>query len=162
MMTLNQFRATRTECADLGEAMRADYFELSPRAGFMYAGDAYIEKESDGSFLLTLHNEQYADTDIAPLEARLYAWALTECPDDMGVTTKDENALIAALVAYTPQCALESDARYICSIADTVEAITGTGHDNISWIAECLRRKNEKRINDALQEKLRIVQERKS
>ncbi len=85
-VTLADFRASRKECADLGAAMNADHFEDAPRAGFIYDGDAYIEKERDGTYFLTLNNSQWASADLAELEALLYAWAITECPDALGVS----------------------------------------------------------------------------
>lgn len=45
MLTLEQFRATRTQCDDLGEALQDCRWqhEAKPARGFLYVGCLYIE-----------------------------------------------------------------------------------------------------------------------
>lgn len=123
MMTLEQFRATRTECADLGERFGAEYFDKAPRAGFVYAGEAYIEREPDGSFYVRLYRDDYASNNLAELEARLYAWALTERAEDMGVNLCDWREFLSALVEGEAPHVTDSLADYRGSIAETVMAV---------------------------------------
>jgi hypothetical protein len=82
MKTFREFQATREECADLGARMGADYFEKSPRAGYLYAGSCYIEREPDGTFYLLLHRAEYRSPELEKLEAILYSWAITEFPEE--------------------------------------------------------------------------------
>jgi hypothetical protein len=88
-MNFKQFQQTRRPVADLGKEMNAEYFDKSPRAGFMYDGDCYIEKEDDGTFYLILHRDEWTSANLEELEAILYAWCLTECPDGMGMEVDD-------------------------------------------------------------------------
>lgn len=86
MMTLDQFRATGTDCADLGETLGDECLAWSP--GRIYDSGLYIEHWTDGrsgiapphgpTWLLTLFNEQWCG-DLADMEQRLYQWACVEC-----------------------------------------------------------------------------------
>lgn len=99
MKTLSDFIATREACADLGARMGAEYFNKTPRAGFVYDGDCYIEQEPDGSFYLILHRDEYTAATLAELEPILYAWAVTECPDSLDIPD-DVHAFVCRLQDY--------------------------------------------------------------
>jgi hypothetical protein len=96
MKTLADFIATRKACADLGTQFGAEYFDKSPRAGFIYAGDCYIEREDDGTFYLLLYREEYRAATLAELEPILYAWAIAEFPDEFDIDS-DVHAFICEL-----------------------------------------------------------------
>lgn len=82
MTSLDQFRATGIDCADLGEALRDD--SLSGTSGRLYLGVLYISRWEDGrhgtaptngpTWLLLLGNAEIEGT-LLDLEARLYEWA---------------------------------------------------------------------------------------
>jgi len=96
MKTLVDFIAAREACADLGARFGTEYFDKSPRAGFVYAGDCYIESEDDGTFYLLLYREEYRAKTLAELEPILYAWAISEFPDEFDIPA-DVHAFICAL-----------------------------------------------------------------
>jgi hypothetical protein len=84
IMTLDQFRASGSDCADIGKAV--DDVALEGTSGRVYLGALYIERWDDArdgiapphgkpTWLLTLENNQY-DGDILELEARLFLWAI--------------------------------------------------------------------------------------
>lgn len=89
MTGLSAFVATREDCADLGERLRADFYDedgIDPckRAGFIYEGDTYIERTKCGRFYLILHNQEWISENLAELESTLYSWWMTEFqPDSM-------------------------------------------------------------------------------
>ena len=84
-MNLEQFRATRTECADLGAHPNfdADWFldaEGKPAkvSGFVYADDCCIQRLDDGRFYLLIANTETVSSDLAELERTLWQWAVDE------------------------------------------------------------------------------------
>lgn len=81
-MTFSDFQKSRRECADLSQIVS----DIEGQ-GFVYAGDAYIEKCEGGEYMLTLHNQGWMtpDTSLEFMEAILYSWCLSECPDGMGL-----------------------------------------------------------------------------
>lgn len=85
MKTLADFIASRSYCADLGERFDAEFFEDAPRAGYVYAGDFYIEQERDGTFYLILGRCEYRADALHELEPVLYAYAITEAPEMFGL-----------------------------------------------------------------------------
>lgn len=99
MKTFREFQATREECADLGARFDAEYFDKSPRAGWVYTGDCYIEREPDGSAYLILHREEYGAPTPEALEPILYAWAVTEHPEEFGMTD-DVHRFLCALQSH--------------------------------------------------------------
>lgn len=74
--TFEQFVESRVSCDDIGYAIGDVGLEKS--VGYVYLDHLYIESLSDGTFLLTLGNEQYEDTDLTKLERMLYEWAIGE------------------------------------------------------------------------------------
>jgi hypothetical protein len=81
MMTFAQFQATRTECADIGAAIGADFG--GQVSGLLYAGQLYIEKLAEnfaasGCYQLVIFNEQWVSNDLAMLERRLYDFGRDE------------------------------------------------------------------------------------
>jgi hypothetical protein len=93
-VTLSDFRASREYCADIGERLGLDFGSETPRAGYIYDGDCYIETGADGSLYLligradwkwTVGTGNMRGTALAHLEAILYCWAVGECGDEFGV-----------------------------------------------------------------------------
>lgn len=93
MTTLDQFRATGRDCADLGDALKMDMGVEHPVAGRLYADSFYIEDcrswEHDpatpqGRWCLTLERNPWMSDDLAALERRLYLWVLDESPEWRG------------------------------------------------------------------------------
>ena len=76
IMTFEQFKATRTACADLGEAIGADLDGV--RSGYLYVGCLYIEKMKDGRFYLQIGNCERIESSIEPLERELYEFGCDE------------------------------------------------------------------------------------
>lgn len=74
-MSLEQFRATRLECANLSDHIGDE--SLEDEAGFLYVDALYIRKNDDGSLWLLLGRDETTGT-LAELEATLYEWALCE------------------------------------------------------------------------------------
>lgn len=78
MLTLEQFRATGKEVADIGLYDGGD----AVRPGMVYMdGRLSIEKTRDGRWLLCIGNMEKAAVDLPSLEAMLYAWAFDEYGD---------------------------------------------------------------------------------
>lgn len=85
MKALADFIASRRYCADLGERFGAEFFEDAPRAGYIFAGDFYVEQERDGTFYLILGRCEYRADALHELEPVLYAYAITEAPELFGL-----------------------------------------------------------------------------
>lgn len=85
--TFEAFQASRVETDDLAHAsnnIAPEWFEDEHRnvrkaAGFIYGGDCYIERRTDGRFLLVLGTDMTVDADLETLERKLYEWAVDEC-----------------------------------------------------------------------------------
>jgi len=80
MTTIEDFRATRKWCEDLGAALkdgRWDY-EAKPATGYLYCnGQLYIEQNADGRFMLVIGSMDWIDS-LDALETRLFRFAQTE------------------------------------------------------------------------------------
>jgi hypothetical protein len=78
MMTFEEFKATKTECEDLGSALSDTMLQGS--TGLMYLGALYIEHDTrpDHSYILTIGREQTPSNDLDALERDLFAWAMSE------------------------------------------------------------------------------------
>ena len=74
-MTLEQFRATGRDVADL-QTVDPNAFD-APSPGRVYAGDLYIEYAGGEGAFLTLGNEQLVGT-LEELEAELYDFGVRE------------------------------------------------------------------------------------
>lgn len=120
-MTFTDFQATRTVADNLRDITRDD--SVNP-TGFVYAGNAFIEFCDDGAQMLTLYNEGWITpgTSLEKMEAILYAWCLTECPDDMGVT----NAVHRFLCELQDAMGLEKFADAM--LANRAEPMEGVCH----------------------------------
>lgn len=127
MLTIDQFRATRTECADLGAHIRD--FGLGGIRGYVYTDDVYIAICDDGEFCLTIWNDSVKSADLADLERMLYTWCLMECPEDMGITRADVVELIDALCEGEAPRSTDTRADYEARIADYVNGILSDGTD---------------------------------
>lgn len=80
-MTLDQFRATMRASLDIAADCDAANFVEQGTAGLIYADSAYIEAGPEGSYLLTIFNEQYVaddDAGLAELERKLYEFLVGE------------------------------------------------------------------------------------
>lgn len=87
-MTFEQFRATRTVCADLTKAFPGMCWEDGPAAsGLVYLDELYIEDvkphwaetaRKRGKWYLILCNEEFVSDDLTLLERRLYEYAKSE------------------------------------------------------------------------------------
>ena len=89
MMTLEEFRATRTEVEDLGQAFADDQVDNweEPTAGYIYTfthgtdeARFYIEKHADGRVYLILERSEWLEPpeQLPLLESLLYNWAHDE------------------------------------------------------------------------------------
>ena len=87
-MTFEQFQSTRTECDDLGAVLSNGFWDDAekPAKGFIYCGNLYIEKVQDhwpaaaksaGQYHLLIANCEWIDYELAPLERRLYEFAVS-------------------------------------------------------------------------------------
>lgn len=112
MKTLEQFRASRVETADIAKLLEERnpgidhglYPEDGPLAGYVYDGDCYIYKMDDGRVVLTVYNHEVTrpNADHLPeLEARLYEWSITECfLSDETVFDRDEGFTIVTACTF--------------------------------------------------------------
>jgi hypothetical protein len=85
VMTIEQFRATRTECSDLGADLSDEC--LTGTSGYLYCGVLYIERfgphcpedvRRRGAFHLLLGRDEWVTDDVAKLETILFAFAQRE------------------------------------------------------------------------------------
>lgn len=74
MMTLEQFRATGRDVANLADE---DLCVEGPGRVYLYESGPFIERINDG-WMLTIFNDTKLSDDIAPLEADLYEFARDE------------------------------------------------------------------------------------
>jgi hypothetical protein len=88
-MTIEQFRASRQWCDDLGAKLKDASFEQDGKKarGWIYLDALFIERvENDwpeatrrrGDWHLILGNAEYISFDIFELERRLFDWAVSE------------------------------------------------------------------------------------
>jgi hypothetical protein len=82
-MTLEQFRAIKVYCGDLGAALNDSHWapEEAPGIGWLYMGRLYIETLPPGSphrWMLTIGNDSEMSNDLAGLERKLYEFAVSE------------------------------------------------------------------------------------
>lgn len=95
MMTFDQFRATRTKCADLGATLGDARWEHDPvpATGFVYLDCLYIEDVKDhwpdktrasGRYYLILERDEIIADNLTKLEWKLYEFARDSgyCDDD--------------------------------------------------------------------------------
>lgn len=124
MMTFEQFQATRRESDDLARDVPDQWMGDADetRAGLIYDGDTYIERDGD-TYTLTLYNQSWATPNLAELERRLYTWAILECPEDMGVTVDAMPQLIDALIEGEEPHPAQTRAGYEANIAAYVNDI---------------------------------------
>jgi len=96
MITFEQFQASRTRCADLGERIADAHWddEPVPATGNVYLACLYIADvlphwpeaaRNQGRWYLIIDRDEYITDDLALLERRLYDFALSEgyCDDDL-------------------------------------------------------------------------------
>lgn len=76
MMTLEQFRATGRDVADLREALGDVWDEVRP--GRVYAGNLHIEGSESAGWCLTIYNESWAYDPLEVYERRLYEFGVEE------------------------------------------------------------------------------------
>jgi hypothetical protein len=87
-MNLEQFRATRTICNDLGTVLNDSRWNDNGEAGtgFLYEGMLYIENvtaawpetcQKQGKYYLILERDEYISDDLADLEAKLYRFGIS-------------------------------------------------------------------------------------
>ena len=79
-MSIEEFRAGRQWCTDLGKALQDARWEheSQPASGWLYCnGQLYIEQIDDGRFMLVIGNLDWIE-DLASLEQRLYQFAMSE------------------------------------------------------------------------------------
>lgn len=127
-MNFQEFRATvkRVESLAAYAAEHMGFETDDTRAALVYSGVAFICVNADGTYDLLLHNAQWVTANLAELEARLFVWCQTECPDDMGLSDDahralcqrldggDGEAIIAELIAE-PQT-LEQEYAHWCDV----------------------------------------------
>ena len=89
-MTVEEFRATRTWCADLGKHFADARWddEPLPAQGWLYLDQLYIEQRpaagwsnpgvAQGEWLLIIANCGWIEDDLAALEQKLYEFAVSE------------------------------------------------------------------------------------
>lgn len=75
MKTLQQFIATRTVCADLGQAPYATP-DMAGQSGWLYLGSLYIINSSAGPW--TMLDRDGVVGELSAVEAQLYLWACRE------------------------------------------------------------------------------------
>lgn len=75
-MTLDQFRASGRDVANLGAELDDECVDGVPGRVYAHEAGPYIERFGEG-WLLTLGNCQFEEP-LADLEARLYDWAVSE------------------------------------------------------------------------------------
>lgn len=75
-MTLDEFRATRRECVDIGDALNDE--GADGVAGYIYADMLWIERTRDGGYHLLIGNSSELGTDLGAFEARLYEFGCSE------------------------------------------------------------------------------------
>jgi hypothetical protein len=78
IMTIEQFRASRRDCPDLGAFFKDSTLEGVP--GFLYGptgAETYIEK-TGACFVLLLDRDIIKENSLSTLERRLYPWAKAE------------------------------------------------------------------------------------
>jgi hypothetical protein len=69
-MTFHEFQATRTECNDLGKAMREE--TLMGVQGFIYADACWIERVAAEEYTTILGRSDSGSAGLARLERMLY------------------------------------------------------------------------------------------
>ena len=77
MLTLTEFRATRTSESDLPARLGIDPDSVA-KTGYVYAGDTYIEDNPDdprGKYYLLIERSDWISNDLEELEAILWAMA---------------------------------------------------------------------------------------
>lgn len=84
MKTFAEFTASRVYAPDLRTAFNDNVFEPNT-AGYVYGGDCHVEQLPDGRYRLQWLNDEHVADTVEELEPVLYAYLLTECPDEMGV-----------------------------------------------------------------------------
>lgn len=93
MITIDQFRATRRESADLGSEPDIQDESLQSVAGWVYLDCLFIERMANGNVCLRIGNwEEIApESGLAFVEANLYEWACDEgyCDDDASDLARD-------------------------------------------------------------------------
>lgn len=87
-MTFEQFQNTKAWCSDIGELIQDARWNGEPPArGCVYLGCLYIEEVQDhwpeatktrGKWHLILNRDEYVSNDLAALERKLYAFAVSE------------------------------------------------------------------------------------
>ena len=105
-MTFAEFQSTKRYCDDLCEVLDFDAYDKEGEPllrGFIYSNDCYIEWVASGVYRLTIYRDIYESANIEKLEAMLYAWALTELPNEMGVPESVHEFLCALQDTMTPQ-----------------------------------------------------------
>jgi len=77
MLSFREFQATRTKCADLDSALRADLGGDGPSSGFLYAdGTCFIQDVIDAgkpTYLLVIERLNWLTDDLEELEKILWA-----------------------------------------------------------------------------------------
>ena len=75
MMTLEQFRATGRDVANLNDE---DLCVEGPGRVYLYESGPFVERLEDGRWMLNIFNYSEISEDIAPLEKELYEFARDE------------------------------------------------------------------------------------
>lgn len=76
-MTIEQFRATGRDVADLGAEVGEEFFEgLTAGRVYLTEGGPYIERDGD-KWALTIENQSWAGEELAMLEEHLFDWCQT-------------------------------------------------------------------------------------
>lgn len=107
-MTFEDFQATREDCGDLGKRMQDASFE-SGEGGYVYLdGGRWIQRLADGSYYLLIGRADWIDSNLEPLEQRLWEWAISEGlisrpGQDNAACTDDAPTAQGALVAGSSQ-----------------------------------------------------------
>lgn len=96
MTTLKEFRATGSDCDDLGAHF--GYVSDETEAGRVYAGDCYIHACDAGQWVLVWDRQGWLFNTLAEAEAALYIYACcSEVAKDMGISSDMSTAIGAIL-----------------------------------------------------------------
>ena len=96
-MNFQGFQASKVRHANLQSVEALDCLSDDERPVYVYGGDTYIHINGDGTYTLQLYREEWTTDNLTELEARLYVWCQTECPDAMGLNENDHAALCTAI-----------------------------------------------------------------